>query len=142
MDLASLSEWVNLAIRWLHLITGIAWIGASFYFISLDNQLDPPADNNPLVRGEQWAVRGGGFYYKRKYLLAPEKLPEKLHWFKWEAYWTWISGFSLFVLIYWGQASSYLIDPAVMPLTPWQAIGISAAMLVGGWVAYDLVCRS
>ena len=93
MDISSLSEWVNLAIRWLHLITGIAWIGASFYFISLDNQLDPPADGNPLVRGEQWAVHGGGFYYKRKYLLAPEKLPEKLHWFKWEAYWTWISGF-------------------------------------------------
>ena len=142
MDFASLTEWANLAIRWLHLITGIAWIGASFYFISLDNQLDPPADKNPLVRGEQWAVHGGGFYYKRKYLLAPEKLPEKLHWFKWEAYWTWISGFSLFVLIYWGQASSYLIDPTVLPLTPWQAIGISAAMLVGGWVAYDLVCRS
>ena len=142
MDFAALTEWVNLAIRWLHLITGIAWIGASFYFISLDNQLDPPADGNPLVRGEQWAIHGGGFYYKRKYLLAPEKLPEKLHWFKWEAYWTWISGFALFVLIYWGQASSYLIDPAVMPLSPWQAIGISAAMLVGGWVAYDLVCRS
>ena len=82
MDFAALSEWVNLAIRWLHLITGIAWIGASFYFISLDNQLDPPADGNPLVRGEQWAVHGGGFYYKRKYLLAPEKLPQKLHWFK------------------------------------------------------------
>ena len=98
MDFAALSEWVNLAIRWLHLITGIAWIGASFYFISLDNQLDPPADKNPLVHGEQWAVHGGGFYYKRKYLLAPEKLPEKLHWFKWEAYWTWISGFALFVL--------------------------------------------
>ena len=142
MDFAALSEWVNLAIRWLHLITGIAWIGASFYFISLDNQLDPPADKNPLVRGEQWAIHGGGFYYKRKYILAPEKLPEKLHWFKWEAYWTWISGFALFVLIYWGQASTYLIDPAVMPLSPWQAIGISAAMLVGGWVAYDLVCRS
>ncbi|MFM7417338.1 MAG: urate hydroxylase PuuD, partial [Alphaproteobacteria bacterium] len=92
-----------------------AWIGASFYFISLDNQLDPPADKNPLVHGEQWAVHGGGFYYKRKYLLAPETLPEKLHWFKWEAYWTWISGFALFVLLYWGQASSYLIDPAVMP---------------------------
>lgn len=142
MDLAHLSDWASLLIRWLHLIAGIAWIGTSFYFIGLDNQLDPPRDGNPRVKGEQWSIHGGGFYHKQKYLVAPERLPEKLHWFKWEAYWTWISGFALFMLIYWGQASTYLIDPAVMNLAPWQAIAISAAMLVGGWVLYDLVCRS
>jgi len=142
MDLAYLSEWANLVIRWTHVITGIAWIGASFYFIGLDNQLDPPADGDTRVKGEQWAVHGGGFYYKRKYAVAPPQLPEKLHWFKWEAYWTWITGFSLFVLIYWGQASTYLIDPAIMDLSPAVAIAISAAMLVAGWVVYDLICRS
>ena len=93
MDVAYLSEWANLLLRWLHLITGIAWIGTSFYFIGLDNQLDPAKDGNPRVAGEQWSIHGGGFYHKQKYLLAPERLPEKLHWFKWEAYWTWLSGF-------------------------------------------------
>ncbi|HEV7456354.1 MAG TPA: urate hydroxylase PuuD [Roseococcus sp.] len=142
LDAGYLAEWANLLLRWLHIITGIAWIGASFYFIALDNSLDPPADRNPLVRGEQWSIHGGGVYYKRKYVNAPEALPEKLHWFKWEAYWTWMSGFALFVLIYWGQASTYLIDPAVLDLPVWLAILLSAAMLVGGWVAYDLLCRS
>ena len=142
MDAAYLAEWANLLIRWLHVITGIAWIGTSFYFIGLDNQLDPPRDGNPRVKGEQWSIHGGGFYHKQKYALAPERLPEKLHWFKWEAYWTWLSGFALFVLIYWGQASTYLIDPAVMDLSPSTAIAISAVMLVSGWVIYDLACRS
>jgi len=142
MDLAYLAEWANLLIRWLHLITGIAWIGTSFYFISLDNQLDPPRDGNPRVKGEQWSIHGGGFYHKQKYAVAPAELPEKLHWFKWEAYWTWISGFTLFVLIYWGHASTYLIDPQVMDLSPAVAVAISAAMLAGGWVVYDLICRS
>jgi uncharacterized membrane protein len=142
MDFAYLQEWANLLLRWLHLITGIAWIGASFYFIALDNTLEKPADGNPLVKGEQWSIHGGGFYHKQKYEVAPAALPEKLHWFKWEAYWTWISGFALFVLIYWGQASTYLIDPEVLELAPWQAVALSAALLVGGWVAYDLICRS
>jgi uncharacterized membrane protein len=142
MDLAYLADWANLLIRWLHLIAGIAWIGTSFYFIGLDNQLDSPRDGNPRLKGEQWSIHGGGFYHKQKYAVAPERLPEKLHWFKWEAYWTWISGFALFVLIYWGNASTYLVDPAVLDLSPWAAIAISAAMLVGGWVIYDLLCRS
>jgi len=142
MDLAYLSDWANLLLRWLHLIAGVAWIGTSFYFIGLDNQLERPKDGNPRVAGEQWSVHGGGFYHKQKYLVAPERLPEKLHWFKWEAYWTWISGFSLFVLIYWFQASTYLVDPAVLDMAPWLAVAISAAMLAGGWVAYDAVCRS
>lgn len=142
MDFAYLSDWANLLLRWLHLIAGVAWIGTSFYFIGLDNQLERPKDGNPRVAGEQWSVHGGGFYHKQKYLVAPERLPEKLHWFKWEAYWTWISGFSLFVLIYWFQASTYLVDPAVLDMAPWQAVAISAAMLAGGWFAYDAVCRS
>jgi len=142
MDLAYLAEWANLLIRWLHLITGIAWIGTSFYFIGLDNQLDKPRTPNPLLKGEQWSIHGGGFYHKQKYLLAPPELPEKLHWFKWEAYWTWISGFSLFMLIYWGQAGTYLVDPAVLDMPPWLAVVLSAAMLAGGWVVYDLICKS
>ncbi len=142
MDLAYLAEWANLLIRWLHLIAGIAWIGTSFYFIGLDNQLDPPRDGNPRVKGEQWSIHGGGFYHKQKYAVAPAELPEKLHWFKWEAYWTWISGFSLFVLIYWVNASTYLVDPAVVDMPPWLAVALSAAMLAGGWVVYDLICRS
>jgi uncharacterized membrane protein len=142
MDAAYLADWANLLIRWLHLITGIAWIGTSFYFIGLDNQLDPPRDGNPRVKGEQWSIHGGGFYHKQKYAVAPERLPEKLHWFKWEAYWTWISGFSLFMLIYWGQAGTYLVDPAVLDMPPWLAVVLSAVMLAGGWVAYDLICKS
>lgn len=142
MDAAYLSDWANLLLRWLHLITGVAWIGTSFYFIGLDNQLDPPKDGNPRVAGEQWSIHGGGFYHKQKYLVAPERLPERLHWFKWEAYWTWISGFSLFVLIYWVQAGTYLVDPAVLDMPASVAVLVSAAMLAGGWVAYDQVCRS
>lgn len=142
MDLAYLAEWANLLIRWLHLITGIAWIGTSFYFIGLDNQLVPPRTPNPLLKGEQWSIHGGGFYHKQKYLVAPPQLPEKLHWFKWEAYWTWISGFSLFMLIYWGQAGTYLVDPAVLAMPAWLAVVLSAALLVGGWVIYDLICKS
>ena len=140
-DAAYLMEWANLLLRWLHVITGIAWIGASFYFIALDQSLEPPKDGNPLVRGEQWSLHGGGFYYKRKYKGAPEALPTTLHWFKWEAYWTWMSGFALFVLIYWGQASTYLIDPAVLDMAPWVAILLSLAMIVAGWVGYDMLCK-
>jgi uncharacterized membrane protein len=142
MDAAYLAEWANLLIRWLHLIAGIAWIGTSFYFIGLDNQLDPPRDGNPRVKGEQWSIHGGGFYHKQKYAVAPAELPEKLHWFKWEAYWTWISGFSLFVLIYWANASTYLVDPQVLDMPPWLAVLLSAGMLAGGWIVYDQICRS
>ena len=142
IEWGTIAEWANLLLRWLHIIAGIAWIGASFYFIGLDNSLDPPADGNPRVRGEQWSIHGGGVYYKRKYVGAPEALPARLHWFKWEAYWTWMSGFALFVLIYWGQASTYLVDPRVLDMPGWLAVGISAAMIAGGWVTYDRLCRS
>ena len=137
-------DWIQLILRWVHLITGIAWIGASFYFVWLDNSLSPPeqeADVDKGVGGELWAVHGGGFYVVRKFRVAPEVLPKTLHWFKWEAYWTWISGFSLLVVMYYLNARLYLIDPAVFPLTPLQAIGISVALIVAGWLVYDQLCK-
>ena len=140
-DAAYLMEWANLLLRWLHIITGIAWIGASFYFIALDNSLEPPKNADPLVKGEQWSLHGGGFYHKQKYKGAPPTMPTTLHWFKWEAYWTWLSGFALFVLIYWGQASTYLIDPEVLDLPVWLAIALSLMMILAGWVGYDVLCR-
>jgi uncharacterized membrane protein len=138
-------DWLSLLGRWVHLITGIAWIGASFYFVWLDNHLRPP-ENEALSRrgvgGELWAVHGGGFYNAQKYRIAPETLPRALHWFYWEAYSTWLSGFFLLVLLYYAQAEIYLIDPRVADLNKPTAIGISLAFIVGGWVVYDVLCRS
>jgi uncharacterized membrane protein len=134
------SEWLNLAFRWLHLITGIAWIGSSFYFVWLDNHLTKPAEGD--ASGEVWSVHGGGFYHKQKYQVAPAKMPEDLHWFKYEAYFTWISGFSLLVLIYYVGAQSFLIDPARADLSPAAGIAIGLASLAVGWLVYDLLCRS
>jgi len=137
-------QWVELLLRWVHLITGIAWIGASFYFVWLDNSLLPPArarDAGEGVGGEVWAVHGGGFYHVQKFRVAPETLPSRLHWFKWEAYSTWLSGFALFVLMYWFHARTYLLDPSVADITPLAAIGISAALLIVGWVFYDQLCK-
>jgi len=134
------NEWLNLAIRWLHLTAGIAWIGSSFYFVWLDNHLKPPAEG--AASGEVWSVHGGGFYHSQKYLIAPSAMPDSLHWFKWEAYFTWISGFSLLVLVYYVGAQSFLIDPAKAALAPWQGIAIGLASLAAGWVVYDLLCRS
>ena len=133
-------EWLNLAIRWFHLTAGIAWIGSSFYFVWLDNHLVPPREGE--ASGEVWSVHGGGFYHKQKYAVAPAKMPEDLHWFKWEAYTTWITGFSLLVLMYYVGANSYLIDPAKADLSQAAAIAIGLASLVAGWVFYDLLCRS
>ncbi|GAA4013777.1 urate hydroxylase PuuD [Actimicrobium antarcticum] len=139
-------DWLNLLVRWLHLITGIAWIGASFYFVWLDNSIRPPAPGSELalrgVSGELWAVHGGGFYNPQKYLVAPATLPPTLHWFKWEAYWTWISGFSLLCIVYYFNASAMMIDRSVADLSTWQAVGIGLATLVIGWTVYDLLCRS
>jgi uncharacterized membrane protein len=135
-----LGEWLNLAIRWLHLVAGIAWIGSSFYFVWLDNHLKVPAEG--AASGEVWSVHGGGFYHKQKYQVAPSAMPEDLHWFKWEAYFTWISGFSLLVLIYYVGAQSFLIDPAKADLSPAAAIAIGLAALALGWLVYDLLCRS
>ena len=134
------AEWLNLAIRWLHLTAGIAWIGSSFYFVWLDNHLTKPAGGD--ASGELWSVHGGGFYHNQKYQVAPAKMPEHLHWFKWEAYFTWISGFSLLVLIYYVGAQSFLIDPAKAALSPAQGIAIGLASLALGWLVYDGLCRS
>ncbi len=134
------AEWLNLAIRWFHLTAGIAWIGSSFYFVWLDNHLVPPKAGE--ASGEVWSVHGGGFYHKQKYQVAPSQMPQDLHWFLWEAYTTWITGFLLLVLVYWVGAASFLIDPAKAALTPLQASGIGAAALVTGWLVYDGLCRS
>ncbi|MGB6054150.1 MAG: urate hydroxylase PuuD, partial [Burkholderiaceae bacterium] len=139
-------EWLNLLVRWLHLITGIAWIGASFYFVWLDNSIRPPAPGSELakkgVSGELWAVHGGGFYHPQKYLVAPKELPAELHWFKWEAYWTWISGFSMLFIVYYFNARAMMIDRAVADLSSWQAIAIGIGTLVVGWLVYDQLCKS
>ena len=137
-------DWAQLVVRWVHLVTGIAWIGASFYFVFLDLSLLPPkaqADVDAGVGGELWAVHGGGFYHAQKYKVAPAVLPSPLHWFKWEAYWTWMSGFALLVLLYYVHAGLYLVDRSVADLAPWQAIAISLAFLVGGWLFYDQLCK-
>lgn len=138
-------DWLNLLGRWVHLITGVAWIGSSFYFIWLDNHLVPPVasdDDAKGVGGELWSVHGGGFYHAQKYRVAPAQIPPTLHWFKWEAYSTWFSGMFLLALIYWYGASIYLIDPTVADLSPLAAVGIGVAVLLFGWKIYDGLCRS
>ena len=138
------SEWLQLLIRWVHLITGIAWIGSSFYFVFLDNSLLPPAqekDAEAGIGGELWAIHGGGFYHVQKFRVAPATLPEPLHWFKWEAYWTWMSGFALLVVMYYAHADIYMIDRSVADITTWQAISISVLLLAAGWIFYDQLCK-
>jgi uncharacterized membrane protein len=141
---AFIADWLNLLLRWLHFITGTAWIGASFYFIWLDNHLRAPQSPRAGedLAGEVWAVHGGGFYRSLKYRVAPPALPDPLYWFKWEAYTTWLSGMLLLALVYWYGASIYLVDPAVADLSPAIAILLSATAIAGGWLAYDLLCRS
>lgn len=137
-------EWLNLAIRWLHLTTGIAWIGSSFYFVWLDNHLKPPAEapSQDGPSGELWSVHGGGFYHSQKYQVAPAQMPADLHWFKWEAYFTWMSGFALLVLVYYVGANEFLIDPAKAAFSPLDAIALGLTMLAGGWFVYDQLCRT
>ncbi len=136
-------NWLSLIIRWLHIITGIAWIGASFYFVWLDNNLERPEKvKKGEPDGELWSVHGGGFYHNKKYMSAPDNMPEHLHWFKYEAYFTWISGFALMAVIYYYGANLYLIDKSKMALESWQAIAASMGMLAGGWILYDIMCKS
>ena len=138
-------QWGNLLFRWLHVIAAIAWVGASFYFIALDNHLRAPADPDQQKRGvggEAWEIHGGGFYRVEKFRLAPQRLPDPLHWFKWEAYTTWLSGFALFIVVYYAHASSFMIDPTVADLRPWEAIAISVAGLAIAWLVYDGLCRT
>src|ERR1043166_1086332 len=137
-----LGEWVNLLLRWAHMIVGIGWIGTSFYFMALDYSLDTNERKSKGVYGTAWEVHGGGFYHVEKFTVAPPQLPSHLQWFKWDAYLTWVTGFGLLVVQYYLHAQSYLIDPAVMPLTTWQAVAISIASLLVGWVAYEGLCRS
>ncbi|MCX5514819.1 cysteine desulfurase [Kaistia algarum] len=135
-------EWLNLLVRWAHMIVGIGWIGTSFYFIALDLSLKKRAQMNPGVYGTAWEVHGGGFYHVEKYLVAPDALPDDLIWYKWEAYLTWVTGFLLLIVQYYWNANTFLIDRSVLPLLPSQAIVISFLSLIGGWVIYDQLCKS
>ncbi len=135
-------DWLSFAIRWLHVITAIAWIGSSFYFVALDLGLRKSADLPAGASGEEWQVHGGGFYHVRKYLVAPAEMPEHLTWFKWESYATWLSGFALLCVMYYGGAHLYLIDTHVLDISAPGAILLSLASIAVGWVVYDLLCKS
>ena len=141
-DYAIMWEWLSFAARWTHVITAIAWIGSSFYFIALDLGLRKTPSLPPLAHGEEWQVHGGGFYHIQKYLVAPEFLPEHLTWFKWESYATWLSGFCLLVIVYYVGADLFLIDRHVLDVPNYVAIGISVASIVIGWFIYDTLCKS
>ena len=137
-------DWIGLLLRWAHVITGIAWIGASFYFVGLDSSLTRPVDESDLAKGiggELWAVHGGGFYHQQKYPVAPARLPEHLHWSMWESYSTWLTGFALFAILYLFNASTFLIDKAVFDWSPAAAIATSLAFFVAFWLIYDGICR-
>ena len=142
MDPIILHDWSAFAIRWLHVVTAIAWIGSSFYFIALDLGLQKAPGLPEGAHGEEWQVHGGGFYHITKYLVAPARMPEHLTWFKWESYATWLTGVAMLAVLYWAQSELFLIDPAKWALAPWQAILISAGSLVVGWVIYDFLCKS
>jgi uncharacterized membrane protein len=133
-------DWLELGIRWLHVIAGIVWIGTSFYFVALDNHLGRPRVAEPDVAGESWEIHGGGFYRISKYRVAPDELPEPLHWFKWEAYTTWLSGFGLLVVLYYANADTYLIDKSVADIPVAAAIAISLIGLAAAWLVYDVAC--
>ena len=144
MDITYLLDWVNLLLRWAHVIVAIAWIGSSFYFVFLDNSLTKPESDELRAKGvdgELWAVHGGGFYNPQKYLVAPKTLPEHLHWFFWESYSTWLTGFALFTVMYLFNASSFLVDKNVYDWSPNAAVAAALAFLAVFWVVYDLLCR-
>ena len=141
---AYLVDWLDLLIRWLHVIAAIVWIGTSFYFVALDSHLLPPRkprDSDEGVGGESWEIHGGGFYRIHKFRVAPETIPEPLHWYKWEAYTTWLSGFALLVVLYYLDAETYLVDPSVRDLSTGTAVATSIALLALAWVVYDALCR-
>ncbi|MCQ0093453.1 urate hydroxylase PuuD [Roseovarius sp. M141] len=141
-DLAIMWDWLAFAVRWLHVITAIAWIGSSFYFVALDLGLRKVPHLPVGAHGEEWQVHGGGFYHIQKYLVAPENMPDHLTWFKWESYATWLSGAAMLMIVYWVGAELYLIDPSKADLSTFQAILISAASLSIGWLIYDFLCKS
>jgi uncharacterized membrane protein len=144
MNTQYLLDWLNLLLRYAHVIVGIAWIGSSFYFVWLDNNLAPPESDELKakgVSGELWAVHGGGFYNPQKYMVAPKNLPQNLHWFYWESYSTFLTGFALFSVLYLYNATTFLIDKSKMDWSPGAAVGVALAFLVSGWVVYDMICR-
>ena len=141
-DLAIVWDFVAFAVRWLHVITAIAWIGSSFYFIALDLGLRKSPHLPDGATGEEWQVHGGGFYHIRKFAVAPAEMPDHLTWFKWESYATWLSGAALLAIVYWAGAELFLIDPQKMALPVWQAVGLSALFIAVGWLGYDALCRS
>lgn len=141
-DLAIMWDWIAFTVRWLHVITAMAWIGASFYFIALDLMLKPAPDMPEGAYGEEWEVHGGGFYHTTKFLVAPERMPDHLTWHKWQSYSTWLSGAALMMIIYWVGGEIYLLDPNKVDLSLWQGIVISAVSLTIGWIAYDFLCKS
>ena len=141
-DLAIMWDWVGFAVRWLHVITAMAWIGSSFYFIALDLGLRKHPNLPVGAHGEEWQVHGGGFYHIQKYLVAPENMPDHLIWFKWESYTTWLSGAALLMVVYWVGGELYLIDATKADLALWQGILISAGSLTLGWLIYDFLCKS
>ena len=140
-----LRDVLDVLLRMLHVVAGIAWIGASFYFVRLDLALRAPKrqeDADAGVAGEFWGVHGGGLYHSQKYRLAPAEMPEPLHWFKWEAYTTWLSGFALFVVLYYFDAGVRLVDTGIADLEEWQAIALSVGGIALAWVVYDVLCRT
>ncbi|MFY9307663.1 MAG: urate hydroxylase PuuD [Bacteroidia bacterium] len=136
------AEWMNMVIRWMHVVFGIAWIGASFYFVFLENSLNRTKGLRDEIAGNLWAVHGGGFYYLEKYKIAPKQIPKDLHWFKYEAYFTWLSGFTLLIIVYYLDAKAYLVDPAVLDISQTNAILIGLGTLLFGWLVYDWLCKS
>jgi uncharacterized membrane protein len=139
---AAILEWLNALIRWAHVMTGIAWIGTSFFFIWLEASLKKRAGQDPGIAGETWMVHGGGFYLAEKYAVAPERMPDELHWFKYEAYFTWMTGFLLLCVVYYFNADAFLIDRDKLPLDPRWAVLLSAGSLAAGWFIYDAICKS
>ena len=142
MIASHVNEWISLVLRWSHLIVGIAWIGASFYFNWLENHLERNSTRDSSLEGDLWAIHGGGFYHLEKVRLTPDQLPSPLHWFKWEAYATWFTGLALLVLLYYVDASVLLVDPAVAELSPFLATSIGIASICVSWIFYDILCRS
>ena len=134
-------DWLEFAVRWTHVITAIAWIGSSFYFIALDLGLRHSSSLPQGVKGQEWQVHGGGFYNIRKFIIAPPDLPEKLVWFKWESYATWLSGFALLAIVYYGGAELILVDTNVLELSSTAAILLSVGSLALGWIAYNFICK-
>lgn len=139
---STLIDWLGLLVRWAHVMLGVLWIGASFFFIFLDASLRKPDKMPDTMGGESWLVHGGGFYLVQKFKVAPEKLPKELHWFQYEAYFTWVTGMLLLAIVYYLQAEAFMIDKELLALDSWEAIAISLASLTAGWVVYDLLCRS